>query len=766
MNYTDPALKIKNFLESPFIYRRALILNDKWGTGKTTLVNALMKGNIHDVEKISETYIESYYFLNLSEYKNKNNIRRNLIFFSKLINKEDETFKVTEEQFRNINFIKKGARALIDCFKDNSSNNYKYLNLADDILNLISKNDNIIFNNKKLNKKVLIVDELERMPDIEQVKELLFFLIELQEKNEIRVIIVLNEDELNIEIKEIFQKWKDKISSVEINMKGYNKPKIKTREYSDIYDLEKNYNIEENNIRVLENLSIIQKIIEEEIKKEKIIENKHQKKLVDELMNEIHNELNDYISSNSKNNNSQGVYSLGNLEIKDILNMNYSSIFNRLSNIKKYYNNQNKELLNIFRKIEVFVGSELNEGNRKLNEEYKSKYFGLLEELCSNKFFIDHMDINYAVEHDLNRNYDILIYINYLLKNFTLNEFDVNKVANLILLFFKKSYEKNVKEMKRSNKKLFSKKLTTIDESVYYQWFEYLRYIKLLDNFSRKFKCYKSKNLSITDKYIKKIMKKMYLILINDDETSINKDETSKRYLFHIMYNDNIINILKKEKIKLLENIINKENENNEDRATKVRGCIYKFESTSEKDIKNIKNSLTNKKRVDRLLAKKNFYEKLKKWYNKFYIKNKIEFNCWNNEKIKLTLINETNNLEKHGVIESLYILPVHGDYILCNNDNGRYSFMEGLAEKIDVNEAILDDRNSIKTVSMKKIGVLKIENITNNKKEYKDIYLSHDFEWLTDKENKFIRINDLLLDGYPDFPKIYKDILKMAKNK
>lgn len=765
MNYTDPALKIKKFLESPLIYRRSLILNDKWGTGKTTLINALMKGNIHDLEKISENYIESYYFLNLSEYKNKDKIRRNLIFFSKLINKEDETFKVTEEQFKNINFIKKGARSLIDCFKDNSSDNYKYLNLADDILNLISKNDNIIFNNKKLNKKVLIVDELERMPDIDQVKELLFFLIELQEKNEIRVIIVLNEDELNIEIKEIFQKWKDKISSVEINMKGYNKKKIKTREYSDIYDLEKNYNIEENNIRVLENLSIIQKIIEEEIKKEKIIENKHQKKLVDELMNEIHNELNDYLSSNSKNNNSQGLYSLGNLEIKDILNMNYSSIFNRLSNIKKYYNNQNKELLNIFREIEVFVGSELNEGNRKLNEEYKSKYFGLLDELCSNKFFIEHIDINYGVEDDLSRHYDILIYINCLLKNFTLNEFDVNKVANLILLFFKKSYEKNIKGMKRNNKKLFSKKLTSIDESVYCQWFEYLRCIKLLDNFSRKFKCYKSKNLSITEKYIKKIMKKLYLILINDDENSINKNKTGKRYSFHIMYNDNIIiNKIKAKNIKLQEESkMNKEDDNNEDRVTKINGIIYKFEN---KEKTNIKNSLTNKKRVERLLEKKNYYEKLKKWYDEFYIKNKTEFNYWNHEKIKLTLINKKNNLEKHGVIESIYILPVHGDYILCNNDNGRYSFMEGLAEKIDVNEAILDDRNNIKTVSMKKIGVLKIENITNNKKEYKDIYLSHNFEWLTNKENKFIRINDLLLDGYPDFPKIYKDILKMAKNK
>lgn len=243
-----------------------LVIHGDFGIGKTSFITEELKNN----DFIKDNKILYSINNNIKDFE-INNLKKNIILNSDIQGKRNKIVEyglkegVAKEIMNNNSFSKKYGIGSLSKILEN-----KYLN------------------NVKFDNQIIVLDELERiLTTKEKINEFFYSLINLKENNKnIKIILILNENGLEDEVKESLNKWNEKIIDYTINIE-----KIKVSD-----KLEK-YLPQTSNLRILQKMENILINIEE-------IKNKQHKKIdlskLEEYKKEIIRKIEKYYSSDKE----------------------------------------------------------------------------------------------------------------------------------------------------------------------------------------------------------------------------------------------------------------------------------------------------------------------------------------------------------------------------------------------------------------------------------------------------------------------------------
>lgn len=472
--------KIKEYLNNPALFKRALIIDGGWGTGKSYFINHFMRDPLNVLDKV-----KYFKIMDMSQIFINENFLIQLNYFSESINSNNSP---------NNNFIKKILKKKAINFNNkeklligNVRDYHISTKIAYDIISYI----NICFCNiKKYNEHVLIIDELERCKDESVIQWLFLKLSKLQENKGIRVIIIMNYNEMSTSIQKIFDEWEEKLSSIKI--------KINKSEY--VLNKIKDFNINKNedvNIRLLENYEIISNIIDKEIN---LLSSKNKK------------ETNEMIK----------------LEVKH-LKQDILSLFLKEERDKK--NNSKKEL---YKKIDsVLENDMLNIDNKQKNINEIVKDYFLLQKPINYMVEENNQGLNIDKEDMKNMNYDSLYKILKDISNRFTDEncgllFEIDEFYKKIVLenMFYKNKKNNYKTVIKTFKKIFNNKnICNVVQikSAYYRknYFDKYSLLSYIDFF------YNSLNIKNKEK---KYLNNLIIMFIENEKKIFNNSELSDRF--------------------------------------------------------------------------------------------------------------------------------------------------------------------------------------------------------------------------------------------
>ena len=188
--FCDTRVEIKNQVDYflSCIDRKTLAINGPWGCGKTYF----WKNYCADTNLIKEarcSYVSLFDIASLTELKSK-------ILFSSATQSDDEWS-------RRMEYAAKGVRAVLD-----KVSFFDQFVKSDSIISAVEE--------RFLKDCLVCLDDIERRSKNLDMGQLLGFVSVLREHHNCRIILILNEDQLNGEDRSILKKYRDKIIDMEL----------------------------------------------------------------------------------------------------------------------------------------------------------------------------------------------------------------------------------------------------------------------------------------------------------------------------------------------------------------------------------------------------------------------------------------------------------------------------------------------------------------------------------------------------------------------
>lgn len=421
----DTENKIKTFLEKPERYKRALIIDDDWGTGKSEMIKKVLSGI--SGFNLDNNVIEYYNVIDAGDIIINSELLNILYYNSKKINTNDyENFLNNSEDkkqnaTKKFNFLSKKGKDFSDDSKISNFKSYHWsINLLLDAANSIN---NFAINKHNYSKYVLVIDEFERCRDIKTMEWLLLKLSKLQEDKKIRIIIIMNSKKLNLEIKNTFEEWSDKISSIKISIDN---SKI-IKEKLNLLNLENNSSSKKNrNLRIIENYELINDVIEEYLKSKNYYNNSLVENEIIILKQKIYDILiaqNNYLENEEEDD--LLLKNEGGICLKEIWNLNYKSIYDSIDNIITKYTLEN---FNLIEKINLFYKNRVLKHRyyKTINKKHtKKEVIDELKQIFYSKNIFQVVQLknsSYSIRlEDEFEKYSFLSYLDFIYNNFNLN---------------------------------------------------------------------------------------------------------------------------------------------------------------------------------------------------------------------------------------------------------------------------------------------------------------------------------------------------------
>lgn len=538
--------KIKYFLENPEIYKRALVIDDEWGTGKSTIVNKCLSGEFKDFA-IKEDFVSHYRIIDICDIDINYNFIFDLSTLSKRINLNND---ITEHQESINSGIKDRITNKVKGFKpviNHGANNIRKAIQDDKIGKTIANTGAVLTDiylkkKKDLYKYVLVIDELERCNDIAKMEWLLLKLSKLQENHSIRLILIMNTKKMKEESLKTFKDWEDKISSIKI---GINNDDFFSEKDNEIFKHNKN-----RNIRLIEKYRSLEKQIDSIVinkiknnERNELIEKeiKDLKIYIYEICCEHYEEISDGVKIKDNTeviDNSIG----GRIKAEDLSNLDFQYLEKKIESIIENFSDINLQIYNGINKFksEVFdkIHFKMTAKQRKLlkllafnilkNEIFKSKDIFIKFEIRTEFFKQGHFD-----------QFCIFSYVNFMMKNFILNKEDENYLIYLINMTIQGMKEKFINADVKVKLYLWDK----YTEITHYQ--SNGNILKTNINKTIVLNCNIIKNKQKLCKKIDSLISYMYKELMKEsilEEEVFN--ENSPLYEFHCKYNINILNVI------------------------------------------------------------------------------------------------------------------------------------------------------------------------------------------------------------------------------
>lgn len=510
--------KIKEYIENEILYNKALLFDDDWGTGKSSLIKNLL--STHDNEPIKK--IESYLIINANEIDEKTNLRKILFSDSKKIHTNNLSL-LDNDFINNSNFIKnihdpakKILGNIVKAVDGYIGNKTGVESLIADSISAIGITSETLLKNYSFEKYLLVIDEVDRLSNIEKLKDIYSKIIELQENTEIRIIVIMNSKKVEINTHE---EWKDKIYSATIRMEQNEYfDKIKPTNWNEMEKFIKRITPNYKNLRILERYLAIEKHIEDIVTKYSQGNlNKYQEQYISMekmgLMEDVYIYYNreDYESYLKKCKIRGENFSTRIVNINKIFNMDINFLDERIKYILDFYNDEYLRLeedSNYF--FHNFIHNEQN-----INKSKKTKAFTFVKD----KLFKDNFNL-LSLTHKQNgiKEKSMIFYICMLKEDFKISIKQENDLVKILLNKIKLIVSDAKKD---SIEDLFSK----FDNNKY----DYI--------FLKKINCLSPKNqykiLKILEKNISYSFKKILYFYDHNFNKNIKE--------FHYKYNFNII---------------------------------------------------------------------------------------------------------------------------------------------------------------------------------------------------------------------------------
>lgn len=541
----NTAEKIKYFLENPEFYKRCLIIDDEWGTGKSTLIKNVLSGEAKAKDrskiKINENNIKYYNIIDMCDIEINYNFSNEILLSSKAIN---TTTYIENESLRNINvkdvnnkngiiqFLKQvwalnKNRKLMKCINYLKKSEEIHKIWGSPISFLARETLDYKFKKIDLTKNLIVIDELERCTDYKTIEWLLLKITKLQENRGIRVILIVNSEKFPDAIKELFKNWIEKISSLVIDIDN----EMEFDKYKLYIDGIENKN---RNLRILETyeefIKLIDKKVLELLGTNKI--NIFMEKEIKNLKKFLYNRLSDYYI---KNENQEDKIYTDMINIKDLLNLEHEYLIHYIKNILETYTDEKAELIKLrdecYDNI-IFYDNQKNTNTKKKNA-ILSTLFKLFQDANIYKI-IKLKDPVYRTD-TFDKN-SVLSYLDYIysipgLKLSKQEKIKINKILIKSFLFEKNNF-----------KYLDTEELVTL-------WRSYCEF-SFADNKNQlQSIIYNKSYLSLKEKeYINKKIKSsisnMYKIISNTKLDEKDFSLQTKKLHFHIKYNPFILDII------------------------------------------------------------------------------------------------------------------------------------------------------------------------------------------------------------------------------
>lgn len=437
--------KIKKYIENRNLYDKALLIDDDWGTGKSSIIKQVLSGKI-DNFKIENS--EFYLIINANEINEKTNIRKELFLGSKKINTDIFFEDVEEKKNKIVSYINKNRKTIKNIFN-------KIIAASDGFLKKKTDVDNIITNaigglgigidtfvkNINFDNYILVIDEVDRMPNKSNIKNIYSKIIELQETTKIRIIIVMNSKKVE---QKFHNSWKDKIYSASINLDNYNffyniKPTIWDDVKEKLKEITPNY----KNIRIIEKYNKIDNFINKFIKdnlEEDI--NKYQEEKINRKKQELIIKLFSYYNKEDYKNKQEKKYNENEYEeyiseIKNLLNLNNEILEAEMLKIIKYYDKEYSKLQDDVQ----YLYKEFYHKNQITLLKKKSKAI----EFIIDKIIKENLNkllLNYPEHKKFGNDNIIMYYHEILIKDFNISKKDELRFILLIKEKIKSNREK------------------------------------------------------------------------------------------------------------------------------------------------------------------------------------------------------------------------------------------------------------------------------------------------------------------------------------
>tara|TARA_B100000700_G_scaffold68939_1_gene76345 strand:- start:17480 stop:19087 length:1608 start_codon:yes stop_codon:yes gene_type:complete len=201
--------KVKYFLSLKET-NNTLLLNGNWGTGKTFFIKKFLKENKEYIEKQDFKYIK---YINASIYDNNFNLINELIKNVEKIKKENKSYTYVNYSFllnKEINTENNFIKSINKLVKGINKKFSTSLDFINDILKIKAE--------KNMNNILVIIDEIDRIRDEVSLKLIFSQIINIKENinKNISFIIILSEDNLSENNKEILNSWREKIFTHEL----------------------------------------------------------------------------------------------------------------------------------------------------------------------------------------------------------------------------------------------------------------------------------------------------------------------------------------------------------------------------------------------------------------------------------------------------------------------------------------------------------------------------------------------------------------------
>lgn len=518
--------KIKKYIEECDLYKKALLIDDKWGTGKTYMVKNVLAGKINDFQ-INNAI--AYSIINANEIDLNTSFRRLLLSSSNNINTNDfhmlgdkasnKYLKFITENKKTVGQFLEKATGLVDGYIENKTGMQNTIGNSLDFLGISGE---LALKKIDFTGYILVIDEIDRITSEFNLKNIYSKIIELQENTNVRVIVIMNSEKLSPEDNVIHNNWKEKLYSAIIKIEGNDyfnniKPKFWDDVEPKILRFTKNY----------KNIRIIEKYNEFDISINRITST---------LLNDI--EINQYQESHIKNfkeNLIENMFAYYNQEdyqtyigekyntlkidekyeiIQMMLNLDDSLLKEKLKNIITYYNSDYARLQNA---VTYFYDNFIHNDQIIEKKNKKDEAFIHVRDELINKNLenIELTSIDYYHNHDKEKT--LLFYLNYLKESFKITKNEENQIISLIF----KKLKKDKKYHNFSNIELIKelRKQETIYKNIIYET------------------CVNQSVIRKILKSIKNNIKKIVLLLLNSYTDNMPSDV--KR--FHFIHNTNII---------------------------------------------------------------------------------------------------------------------------------------------------------------------------------------------------------------------------------
>lgn len=618
--------KIKHFLEnSETLFKRSLIIDDEWGTGKSTIVKNLLSGRPSTSRLSLNTNIVSHYkIIDVCDIEINHDFIAELYISSNKIN--TNTNDITDKTKKITSWLaKKGSPMLKEL-------DIKYLNIVPTATSIITST---IMEKSSFNKHVLVIDEFERCTDYKKMEWLLLKISKLQENFNIKIIIIMNSKKLDESVTKLFNEWKEKISSLQIN--------ILSDFFSRDNTPQKYKNHKNRNIRLIEKYNIIEKEIDNKLNKEIVNYNTSKNDLINEKIQDLKDYIYDLYCEYYSGETPRYPFfveklkidyikypHLKELDIKDLDNLDYEFLDYKIQNIVKKCNDKNYK---INEGILRFKKDIYNKMDLKRNNFQNNKLKNLAINILKNNIFENNNCFHFfTFDYDfiMNKKFDeycIFSYLKLIDDNFKINKSDKKYFAFLLRKALETTKSNFISKNPENKFDLWMdiNKISnySIDETL----IKMSRYKYLIINSNFLLKNDKKKVL----KKLNKLISYMYSSILN--ETNFEYKSWAPKsilYEFHAVNNVKILNIiykkndydivLLKEEIKILKNILQKKGEEkwSDYTGSDKNKLIYDFVNYKLKKIKDFHNVNIIDRQINEKITKANAINKLKDEFFEF----------------------------------------------------------------------------------------------------------------------------------------------------